>query len=128
MTVETPPAFDEWCIVELLGRRRLAARVREQTVAGAGFLRLDEPDGRTQLVSPAAVYALHPTTEAVVTAMASQWRTEPIARWELPGPRAQEDAAERAEQEALAAEGRDEMAAEAEAIGAPRYDDAWNPF
>lgn len=92
MTQPTPPAFDEYCIVELLGHRRVAARVREQTVAGHGFLRLDEPTvgdtpGRTQLVSPSAVYALHPTTEAIVSAMAAKWRTEPVARWELPaGP------------------------------------------
>lgn len=119
MTVQTPPAFDEWCIVELLGHRRIAARVREQTVAGAGFLRLDEPGGRTQLVSPAAVYALHPTTEEVVTAMASQWQTEPIARWELPSPpQAHDDAAE----------DRGEIDDEAQAIAAGYNTDPWGPF
>lgn len=92
---ETPPAFDEWCVVELLGRRRLAARVREQTIAGVGFLRLDEPDttdgdgstwipGRTQYASPASVYALHPTTEEAARSLAGAWRTEPVQRWELP--------------------------------------------
>lgn len=80
----TPPAFDEWCIVELLGHRRLAGRLREQTLAGAGFLRLDEPGGRTQLVSPGSVYAIHPTTREVVHALAEKWRTEPVQRWELP--------------------------------------------
>lgn len=87
MSANLPPAFDEWCVVELLGHRRLAARVREHTLAGVGFLRLDEPGGRTQFVSPAAVYALHPVTEPVVVAMAAEWRTDPVARWELPaGP------------------------------------------
>lgn len=84
----TTPAFDEWCVVELLGHRRLAARVREVTLAGAGMLRLDEPattntQSRTQYVSPGSVYALHPTTEQVVTTMCAQWATEPVSRWDL---------------------------------------------
>jgi hypothetical protein len=86
--VQTPPAFDEWCIVEPLGHRRLAARVREVTLAGAGMLRLDEPatattQARTQYVSPGSVYALHPTTEQVVTTMCADWASEPVSRWDL---------------------------------------------
>lgn len=81
-------AMDEWCIVELLGHRRLAARVREVTIAGAGMLRLDEPAttntaARTQYVNPASIYALHPTTEAIVTTMCADWATEPVNRWDL---------------------------------------------
>jgi len=86
---EEQQLLDEWCLVELMGHRRVAARVSEATIAGAGFLRLDEPavngtPGRTQFVAPGSVYALHPTTEAVVTAMAAKWRTDPVQRWELP--------------------------------------------
>ncbi len=76
------------CIVELLGHRRLAGRVREVQLAGAGFLRLDIPptdghEAQTQLISPSSVYALHPTTEAIATAAAARCRPEPVARWEL---------------------------------------------
>jgi hypothetical protein len=83
------PAFSEWCLVELLGHRRVAAHVQEMTLAGAGMLRLDEPataghPARTQLVNPASVYAIHPTIEAVVVAMAARWRQDPVSRWELP--------------------------------------------
>jgi hypothetical protein len=80
----TAPGFDEWCVVELMGHRRIAARVRETTIAGAGMLRLDEPDGRTQYYAPSAVYGLHPVSEDVVRAMVEKWRTEPVSRWELP--------------------------------------------
>lgn len=80
---QAAPGFDEWCIVELLGHRRVAGRVREMTMAGAGFLRIDEPDGRTQLVSPTAVYALHPVDRDLALAVAKEWRTEPISRYEL---------------------------------------------
>lgn len=80
--------FDEWAIVELLGHRRLAGRVREVQIAGAGFLRLDIPDcgghpAQTQFVAPGSVYALHPTTEAIATAAAANFRPQPVNRWEL---------------------------------------------
>ncbi len=82
-------AFDEWCILELLGHRRLAGRVREVQLAGAGFLRLDVPSTKghgeqTQYVSPGSVYALHPTTEDIATAAAARFRPAPVQRWELP--------------------------------------------
>ena len=80
--------FDEWCVLELMGHRRLAGRVREVQLAGAGFLRLDIPatDGhgpQTQYVAPGSVYALHPTTEVIATAAAGNFRPAPVSRWEL---------------------------------------------
>jgi hypothetical protein len=82
-------AFDEWAIVELFGRERYAGRITEQTIAGQGFMRLDVPaiDGQaaeSHLYGPGAVYAIHPTTEAVARAVAARCRPEPVHRWELP--------------------------------------------
>jgi len=82
------PAFDEWAIVELLGHRRVAGRVSEVQIAGAGFLRIDIPaaashPARTQFIAPGAIYALHPVDEATATAAARSWRAEPISRYEL---------------------------------------------
>ena len=87
----TTPVLDEWMIVELLGHRRLAGHVREVTIAGHGFLRLDIPPagddpGRTQFIAPGSVYALHPVDEATATAAAAEWRPEPVSRWELRQP------------------------------------------
>lgn len=64
-TTEADQTFDEWCVAELLGHRRVAGRVREVQLAGHGFLRLDEPGadgqpGRTQFIAPGSVYVLHP--------------------------------------------------------------------
>ena len=62
MATDQQPTFDHWCIVEQLGHRRLAGRLREVQIAGAGFLRLDIPatpghGEQTQWLSPASVYA-----------------------------------------------------------------------
>lgn len=89
---EEKEVFEGWCIIELLGHRRLAGYVREQNIAGAGFLRLDvpaakdsDPDIATQFYPPSSVYCITPTTEAVARAVGSKSRPEPVQRWELPG-------------------------------------------
>jgi len=81
--------LDIWAIVELFGHIRRAGRVREQDVAGAGFIRLDIPDGDgwiTQLLNPKAIYALTPTSEATARTAAGKWRPEPVRPWELEAP------------------------------------------
>ena len=78
--------FDEWAVVELMGRVRRAGRLTEQVIAGHGFLRLEIPNGDkwvTQLVSPTAVYAITPTTEAMAREAAAMWHPQPVSRWEL---------------------------------------------
>ncbi len=90
--------YEGWCILELLGHRRLAGYVTAVEVAGHGMLRLDVPDepgptGQeyvvTQFYSPNALYCLTPTTEEVARRVATGARPTPVARWELePGPAA----------------------------------------
>lgn len=80
-----------WAILELMGHRRLAGWVSEQTVAGTAMLRLDVPevDGQpavTQLYSGHAVYAITPTTEALARQVARAGRPAPVSRYELPPP------------------------------------------
>jgi hypothetical protein len=97
MQDEKAEPFKGWCIIELMGHRRLAGYVREQNIAGAGFLRLDVPDVRsvdapyetpkftaTQFYPPSSVYCLTPTTEEIARAVAARSRPEPVQRWELP--------------------------------------------
>jgi hypothetical protein len=85
------PTFEGWCILELMGHRRLGGYIREVTIAGAGFLRIDVPgdDGApvaTQLYPPSAVYCITPTTETIAAAVAKSNRPTPVQRWELPAP------------------------------------------
>ncbi len=86
--VDSQP-FGEWCVLELMGHRRLAGYVREVQLAGAGFLRLDIPaadddPGRTQYIAPGSVYALHPVSQETARRAAGAWRPPPVQRWELP--------------------------------------------
>lgn len=84
--------YEGWSILELMGHRKLGGYVKEQEIAGHGFLRIDipGPDGTvvaTQFYSPASVYAMTPTTEPIAKAMATRYQPEPVQRWELPAPR-----------------------------------------
>lgn len=84
--------FREWAIVELMGHRRLAGMVSEQTIAGQAFLRIDVPgEGdaieATQFYGANSVYCLTPTTEEVARAAARRNNVAPVSRWELAAPR-----------------------------------------
>jgi hypothetical protein len=91
------PSFSEWCILELMGHRRLAGKVTECQVAGQGFLRLDVPAPlpeqeqliptspwtATQFYSPSSVYCMTPVTEATARKIALLNQPTPATRWEL---------------------------------------------
>ena len=86
--VKEPSKFSEWCVLELMGHRRLAGKVTEEQIAGAGVLRLDVPgaDGQpdvTQFYSPSSLYCITPVTEEIARAMAQRYRPEPVHRYEL---------------------------------------------
>lgn len=84
-----PKILPGWFIVELMGHRRLAGYLSEETIAGVGFLRIDVPgqgvpDVATQFFAPSSVYALTPTTEAMAREVAELSLIRPVAEWELP--------------------------------------------
>lgn len=80
--------IDGWCVVELMGHRRLVGRVTETEVAGAGMLGVEVhlPDGPivTQVYSPQSLYCLTPITEDSAMEMLPINVVEPVHRWELP--------------------------------------------
>lgn len=79
-----------FCFLELMGHRKLAGLLTEETVAGFGFLRIDVFTGAetaaraTQFYSPSAVYAITPTTEETARRFAARAIPQPASRWELP--------------------------------------------
>ncbi len=82
--------FEGWAILELMGHRRLGGKLSEATIAGGAFIRIDIPHPNraglfraSQVYSPAAVYAITPTTEEIACAIGRR-APEPVSRWELP--------------------------------------------
>jgi hypothetical protein len=90
MTAEHTTTFEAWAVVELLGRRRLAGKVSEQSIAGGTMLRIDIPTGdeqmTTQFYGNAAIFSITPTTEAIARSVAKRNQPEPVYRFELPAP------------------------------------------
>jgi hypothetical protein len=76
MEGEERTAFEPgWCVLELMGHRRLGGYVSEASVGGAGLIRIDIPGGEevpgcTQFYSPAALYCITPTTETIARGIA----------------------------------------------------------
>ena len=96
-TTGSATPFEGWVILELMGHRRLAGFLREQEIAGEGFLRLDVPADNgtleslqewkaTQFYRPAAVYCITPTSEATARRVAAAGDPAPVKQWELPAP------------------------------------------
>lgn len=90
--------FRTWAIMEIMGHRRLGGFVSEESVAGAGLLRIDIPATiepgdssvtMTQYYAPSALYCLTPVSEEIARAFAVNNRPVPVQRWELPAPQAE---------------------------------------
>ncbi len=100
-------AFEEWAILELMGHRRLAGLVREETIGSASFIRIDVPDGNggfstTQFYNPSSVYCMTPTTKEMAIQVAARDRPQPVQRWELlPEPQVPVEESEYADKEDL---------------------------
>lgn len=90
MTSKQIETFEGYCVLELMGHRKLAGLVREVTIAGAGFLRLDVPSEEgviaTQYYPPSSVYCISPCSEDIARRYAQRNQPQPVTRYELPAP------------------------------------------
>jgi hypothetical protein len=99
MSDSSKEEFKQWCVLELMGHRRLGGLVTEALIAGSPFIRIDihiqglrVPDGSgepedvvtTQFYSPASVYSIIPVGEQEARAVARYNQAEPIHRFEIP--------------------------------------------
>lgn len=84
--------FDEWALVELYGHQRIVGRVREATLGGCSFLRVDVPavGGQkefTRYFGNNAIYSLNPISEEIAMSMAERCRNVPVSAYELAAPK-----------------------------------------
>lgn len=87
-------AFEGWAIVEIMGHRRLAGHVTEESIAGAPMLRIDIPGPlgpgdvkATQYYGGASLFSLTPTTEEHARKEANPPEWKP---YQLPAPEDEE--------------------------------------
>lgn len=82
--------FEEWALVEIMGRQRIVGRVTEATLAGGAFLRVDvvDPETRearfTRYYAPGSIYCISPIGEKEALLLSKHIQAEPVSRWELP--------------------------------------------
>ncbi len=82
-------SFDAFAIVDLFGHTKIAGRVSEQVIAGAGFIRIDVPalpadqyhleePAFTALYGAAAIFSIVPVSEEIAMRVAQAIRIRPI--------------------------------------------------
>lgn len=80
--------FEEWALLELMGHRKLAGKVSEETIASQTFIRIDIYSSEnkielTQYYNASAVYCMTPTTKEIAINFSKRNITIPITKWEL---------------------------------------------
>ena len=94
MNTDTNATFESWAIVEIMGHKRFAGLVTEQSIGGTSFVRIDVPevttDGGTalpafsKLFGAQAVYCISPCTEETARAFARSFRSRAFELYEAP--------------------------------------------
>lgn len=74
-----------WCILEIMGHRKLAGQVQEVAIGGGVMLRVDVPSDPplTQFYGVTSIFCLTPTTEEIARAIGARYAAPPVHRYEL---------------------------------------------
>jgi hypothetical protein len=81
-------SIEGWAVIEVMGHKRLAGAVREETLAGQVMLRVDVPattrtSAFTRYLAGAAVFSLTPVDEDMAKRVAEQIDEPPVERWRV---------------------------------------------
>lgn len=97
MSENTPPRFETWGILEIMGHSRFAGFITNDAPAGINLLRIDVPaipacdygealPAFTKWFSPAAIFSMTPCTEDLARHAAAAMRVRPPHVFALPAP------------------------------------------
>lgn len=80
--------FEQFAIVELMGRNVIAGLVSEAVIGGQAFVRIDVPGTQdtpafTKFYGAGAIYCITPTDEETARAAVAGLRQKPIDVWKL---------------------------------------------
>jgi hypothetical protein len=83
--------FEGWVILELLGHRRLGGYLKEVSIAGASFVRLDVINDQgesvvTQFYGAGSIYCITPVVKEIAIGFGTRNQPVPVKSWELPKP------------------------------------------
>lgn len=89
--MEQTEKFDSWGICEVMGHKRFAGHITEQTIAGAALVRVDVPAVTTRsgtavpeyskLIGVGSIYCITPTTEEIArkaAAVIAEHNSDPL--------------------------------------------------
>lgn len=80
--------FEQWCLLELMGRQRIAGLVSERVIAGTGFLEVRVPETTknpkfTRFIHPNSLYAINPIDETTARMYVENLNVKPIDSWDI---------------------------------------------
>jgi hypothetical protein len=84
----TNTKFEHWALVELMWHQRIAGLVSEVNLAGKGFIRVDVPDQKGEVLfsrfySPDAIYCVSPTDRQIAIGLAAKCASRPVNIYDL---------------------------------------------
>jgi len=82
-------AFENWCVIEIMGHQRLAGFVTEQALGGANMLRVDVPENNgiaafTTFLGASSIYRMTVVTEEIARGVAASIQVRPVSAYEMP--------------------------------------------
>jgi hypothetical protein len=85
----TTKTFESWAIVEIMGHKKFAGFVTEQSIGGLPFVRVDVPEigelpAFTKFFGGMSIYCITPCTEETAIAFGRKLRERAFASYEAP--------------------------------------------